>query len=373
MQEGKGGTYYPPFPVLGLASNGKQTFVIAGGGGALAAKEVPNLVQAHRYDEATGKLSAIASLNAQRCSLGSITYSQSTGYWLVSCQSGCKVLVLNEGACTLDEVCEFQTETEGKSPSQNVAVHSPDGQTIATGGTDGIVRFWSWSGSKEQPTMKHACAKNKEVNDLDYNMDGTKLASCDQTGVCRIWDAAGGQELLSISFAGPKKEKLNARGVRFIPPKQDPAERLVLAASGQRGPAYLGVYDMTGAQLATVLVDSKPLTALAVDYQGKYAGVNLATGGKRVYSLPNLKCLKKANNIHELPAPVATMMGEGTFISGSGDYCINILRFKVTSQGSSCSSFLLFVLLLVAVLVVLYMVGKIGIKGAMLGQGGGEL
>lgn len=40
------GTYYPPFPVLGLASDGLEIFMSCGGGGEKAAKEVPNVVQA---------------------------------------------------------------------------------------------------------------------------------------------------------------------------------------------------------------------------------------------------------------------------------------------------------------------------------------
>ncbi|CAE7790065.1 PAC1, partial [Symbiodinium sp. CCMP2456] len=135
-------TYYPPFPVLGLASDGGQIFLSCGGGGATAAKEVPNVVQAHRYDETTGQMSTIASLDTAKSVVVALSYAPALELWLGCVGRGCKVLQLSVEKNTLTEVCEWETEETGKPPSTNVARCSPNGHLVATGGTDGIVRIF---------------------------------------------------------------------------------------------------------------------------------------------------------------------------------------------------------------------------------------
>ncbi|CAK0848141.1 unnamed protein product [Prorocentrum cordatum] len=159
LQAGRSGTYYTPFPVLGLASNGSQIILTSGGGGAAAAKEVPNSVQVHRYDEATGKLNTIAALNTEKQVVHSLTFSPTNGLWLASTKGSCKVLELSESANTLTQVLEWTSDTEGKDVSQNVARWSPSGELSVTGGTDGVLRVWSMQKPPAAPSLKHACEK----------------------------------------------------------------------------------------------------------------------------------------------------------------------------------------------------------------------
>lgn len=378
MQEGKGGTYYPPFPVLGLASDGRQIFLTAGGGGATASKEVPNVVQAHRFDEATGKLSTIGSLGTEKQVVIHLSYAASSGLWLASANASCKVLEFKEAASTLEQVCEWQSELEGKDPSQNVARCSLNGELIATGGTDGVLRIWS-TGAKlrdgQEPTLKQTCPKQKEILDLDFSPDGKFVAACDRSGACRLLDISTGEEKVAIQYdlPGTPKVTLAARAVRFVPNSDQGGVSLVLAASAPRGPAYLGSFTVAGKKLCEVKVDAKPLTALAVDMAGRWVMVNLVTGGKRVYSLPKLKLVKNMKDVHELPAPCAAFIGEGTAVSGSGDRSIHIMRFGRGSGGSFGSTFMYMIAILIVFAVVLSFVIRIGLKGSVLDQGRGEL
>lgn len=370
---GKGGTFYPPFPVLGLASDGKQIFLTGGGGGASASKEVPNVVQAHRYIEATGQLSCIASLSTDKSVVVHISQAAALGLWLATTQAGCKVLELSEQNNTLTQVSEFASETEGKDPQQNVARLSADGRLLATGGTDGIVRIWTVVKKlREEPTLLHATPKAKEVLDLDFSADGKLLASCDRTLACTIWDTATGQQkvVLKYEHAGPPKVDLTIRGIRFFVPAEGAQPQLLVAAAAPRGPACLGIYQLDGKRVKQVKVHQKPLTALSLDAAGKRAAVNLVTGGKKVYSLPGLSCVKSVEAVHELPAPCAAFLGEATVVSGSGDRSINLMCF---ARGPLCG-FTLFtmILVLLTLLVVAFLSLRIGIKGALL-QGGAEL
>lgn len=368
LKAGKGGTYYPPFPVLGLAGDGNQIFLTGGGGGSMASKEVPNVVQAHRYIEATGQLSTIASINTSKSVVVYISHAAALGLWLASAQASCKVLQLSEEANTLEQVAEFQTELEGKDPSQNVARCCPRGELLATGGTDGVVRIWRVVKKlREDPTLLHSGAKGKEVLDVDFSADGKLLASCDRSGACRIFDTSSGAETVVIKYdhAGPPKAELAIRGVRFFAAAQPGAPPLLLiAAAAPRGPACLGVFSTDGKRMKQVVVDKKPLTALGMNAKGNLAAVNLVTGGKRIYSLPALRLVRGSENAHELPAPCVAFIGESTAVSGSGDRSINLFNY---SRGSICGSTIVYVLMLMLIFaIVAFLVLRIGMKAALL-------
>lgn len=141
--------------------------------------------------------------------------------------------------------------------------------------------------------------------------------------------------------------------------------------SAPRGPACLAIYNADGNVVKDVKVHDKPLTAIAVDKTGQTVCVNLVTGGKRLYSLPNMRCLKKAENVHDLPAPCAVFV-DSTAVSGSGDRSINLLSCKKSPGGGGTSC--LYLLLLVAVMVAAcFLIMRIGMKGAVLMDSPGEL
>eukprot|EP00933_Yihiella_yeosuensis_P004451 TRINITY_DN108818_c0_g1_i1.p1 TRINITY_DN108818_c0_g1~~TRINITY_DN108818_c0_g1_i1.p1 ORF type:complete len:376 (-),score=79.10 TRINITY_DN108818_c0_g1_i1:102-1229(-) len=369
LQAGKGGTFYTPFPVLGLASHG-DIFLTGGGGGSTASKEVPNTVQAHRYDEETHKLNCIAALNTEKQVVVGITYSSAKDLWFASLGPGTKVLKLSVEENTLEEVVSWTTETEGKFPCQNVARCSPDGEVVATGGSDGVVKIYKAGKLREEPTLLHTCAKNKEVNEIDFDSTSKLVASCDDSGACRLWDVSTGEQKVCISYqhAGAN---LNVKIARFIPALTEGGpELLVTTMSAPRGPGCLGLYGTDGKLIKEVKVDAKPMTCLAVDSSGRRACLNMVTGGKRIYDLASLSCIKKVENCHELPAPCGAFIGEATAISGSGD---RTLHFMDTKKQSMMGGALLYMLaLLLTALIVAFMALRIGVKGAALGQGQGN-
>ncbi|CAJ1450855.1 unnamed protein product [Effrenium voratum] len=317
MKEGKNGTFYPPFPVLGMASDG-SVFVSCGGGGEKAAKEVPNVVQAHRYDEQTGQMSTIASLDTGKSVVVALTFAGGA-LWLGSSGAGCKVLTLSVEKNTIMQLCEWTSEVEGKGPSQNISRLSPSGEIVACGGTDGVVRMYEAGKLDCEPPLKHKCAKNDEVLDLDFS------------------------------------------------PGQ---QQFIAAMSAPRGPACLALYNGDGSVVKQAKLDEKPLTAIALDTSAQMVAVNFVTGGKRVYSVPALRCLKKIENVHDLPAPCAAFVG-CTAVSGSGDRSIHLLSCKKGSSagGFTCGSCLYLLLLVLVMAIVAFLLMRIGMKGAILSEG----
>merc|ERR1719382_1411408 len=154
--------------------------------------------------------------------------------------------------------------------------------------------------------------------------------------------------------------------VRFpaaSPPPTVPT--LVVCASGARGPSYIGLFGADGVPLAKVKIDKLPVTSLALDSSGKFAGVKI------VYSLPGLRNVARSKEVHELPAPCNAMLGQGTLVSGSGDYAVHFLRFGAGGGGGVSFLYVLFVL--TAIVGIFYMIVHIGMKEASLPKGAGEL
>jgi len=167
----------------------RSTFLCAGGGGSGNTKEKPNLVHAQLYEESTGKLSTIAALNTEKSVVYHIAYSASTGLWLASAKSSCKVFSLDAGQNTLTELCEFQTEENGqeKDRFQNFAKYSPDGSVIVTGGTDGILKLWKAGKPNEAPELQTKSQPSKELMKL-FNIVRSVLsktkAAANRYGAC---------------------------------------------------------------------------------------------------------------------------------------------------------------------------------------------
>eukprot|EP00429_Kryptoperidinium_foliaceum_P067774 CAMPEP_0176054136 /NCGR_PEP_ID=MMETSP0120_2-20121206/26933_1 /TAXON_ID=160619 /ORGANISM="Kryptoperidinium foliaceum, Strain CCMP 1326" /LENGTH=374 /DNA_ID=CAMNT_0017387599 /DNA_START=31 /DNA_END=1155 /DNA_ORIENTATION=+ len=370
-QAGKGGTYYVPFPVLALASNGGDIFLAAGGGGSTANKEVPNVVHAHRFDEATGKLNTIAALNTEKALVVSLTYSPTTDLWLASSRTGCKVLSLNVAENTLTQLCEWASEEAGKEPEQNIAKFSPDGKLIVTGGTDGQVKLWKADALPAAPSLLRLCgSKTKEILDADFSADSKYLAVCDDTGDCRLWEVAkeepeDGQKLQYQSKH--VKGKAFIKLVRFLP-TADGKWTLVMCASGGRGPAVVGLFAQDGTKLSEVMADKQPLKSIAVDIERDRCLVGLMSGAKAVYSLPKLSLLKKTKEVHSLPAQRVAWVGE-TAISGSGDRDFHLLKVGGSARSALCYVLIFFLMFAIMSLMVL----RIGTKGAALGQGKSDL
>lgn len=70
--------------------------------------------------------------------------------------------------------------------------YAPDGNLLATGGSDGFIRVWDLrTGGLAIPALPHA----GPLRVVHFSPDGSKLLSVDMTGQARVWKVAGGQPL----------------------------------------------------------------------------------------------------------------------------------------------------------------------------------
>lgn len=356
LQEGRAGTYYTPFPVLGVASDG-DIFLTAGGGGASASKEVPNVVQAHRYNEKTKKLSTITSYNTDKTVVMHLSHCPFWGLWLASAGSKSMVLALDTKASTLKSVNEWQTEF-GKDPTQTVARFSGSGDICGTGGSDGVLKIWQVENPRKEPSLTHSCKYVNEILDLDFSLDGSVIAACDKS-VAQLWSTTTGDKVATLAI--PKEKKVGPRKLRFVPNTRGIDPILLVALCGPRGPAIMGLFNVSGTMIRqTIVHKTMPISAMAVDQPGKRIVVNSVDGDKLIYSVEGLRCIKKVKGAHDLPASDVTFVGENTAASGSGDRSLNLIDAR--GGGSSPLQFVFLIGLLFAMLFLLHWMGFVNLQ-----------
>ncbi len=120
-----------------------------------------------------------------------------------------------------------------------VVALSPDGQTLASAGSDKVVRLWNAATLKPKLSLEgHA----GQVYGLSFHNSGNLLASAGWDGVVRLWDVASGQ--LRHSWEGHSGDiwviAFSPDGSRLATGGQDGTVKLWDAASGKCLATFLG-------------------------------------------------------------------------------------------------------------------------------------
>jgi eukaryotic-like serine/threonine-protein kinase len=127
--------------------------------------------------------------------------------------------------------------------------YSPDGQTLASAGDDGVIRFWDAITGQERGQLK---GHTGVVSAIAYAPGGKALASAGADGTVRLWDSATGDALGALwtetnslsTMAFSPDGKLLAAGTAKLPTgKRFPSTRYAPPADGMQ--SHITVFDLS--------------------------------------------------------------------------------------------------------------------------------
>ena len=120
----------------------------------------------------------------------------------------------------------------GHAKSVDAVTFAPEGDRIASAGTDGTVAVWDTLTGRRLLLLTQGSA----VSALAFTPDGRRLASASFGGELRIWDAEEGRELLALPLhEGPLRSlTFSWDGERLLSAGADGAIRLTRSESGER-------------------------------------------------------------------------------------------------------------------------------------------
>ncbi|XP_039278992.1 prolactin regulatory element-binding protein [Nilaparvata lugens] len=239
-----------------------------------------------------------------------------------------------------------QSDFSKEEPLQRVVRISLDGNLMATGGTDGVVRLWEFPSMKPKFSME---AHAKEIDDLDFSPDNKSLASISKDGQAFTWCCKTGKKYQILSWTTPNGNKYLYKRCRYGIVEEDRTRcRLFtlanpVARTGKQL-SYIQMWDPVTGELKKSSLIEESLSALAVRDDGRFAAVGtMFSGSVFLYIAFSLQRVMTVNNAHSmfvtglefLPAlcdnqPSITTLSEAAVISISVDnkICIHSLPFR---------------------------------------------
>ena len=114
---------------------------------------------------------------------------------------------------------------------------SPDGNRLASAGSDGTVKLWNAASAKELFTFK---GHPETVASLAFSPDGNRLLSVSQDATVMVWDAATGQAILTLDAHndGSVQAALSPDGTRLVSAGFDGTVMVRDAATGTETLAF---------------------------------------------------------------------------------------------------------------------------------------
>ncbi|XP_023166167.1 prolactin regulatory element-binding protein [Drosophila hydei] len=166
-------------------------------------------------------------------------------------------------------------------PLQRVVRISGNGQLMATGGTDGQLRIWTFP---QIQLITELAAHTKEIDDLDFSPDSKYIVSISKDAQGIVWDLSTGKQQYKLQWQTPEGAKYLFKRCRYgtVEAHKDNYRLYTIAnplgkVGKQRG--YLQQWDCTSGQLRAAVPIDESLSSLAVRDDGRFVAVGTMFSG----------------------------------------------------------------------------------------------
>ncbi|MEK6299117.1 MAG: protein kinase [Acidobacteriota bacterium] len=155
---------------------------------------------------------------------------------------------------------------EGHSAGVWTAAFSPDGETLATGDTNGIVKLWNTASQRLLATFN---AHSARVSSLMFSPDGRLLATGSYDATAKLWDAGTGELVLTLPT-----HRVRISAVAFAP------DGLTVATGSLDGTATL-----TGRAPMAITGNVRGIASMAFSPNGLMLAIGAADGTVRLWDV----------------------------------------------------------------------------------------
>jgi WD40 repeat protein len=206
----------------------------------------------------------------------------------------------------------------GKSDLVSSVAFSSDGKLIGGGSLQGFI--YVWNASSYNKTIKSAAQHTGAVNQVVFAPDGKTIASAGTDKRVRVWDVANGKQLAAMGLA------VSVEAIAFSP------DGKAIAAGGKD--SVIRIWDTTGKEIASLSQGS--ITSLAFSPDGRNLIAADSLGTIKIWDVIEKKEMASWS-AHTGGVNGVTVSANGQLIaSGGGDGVVKVWNL---ANGKEINSF----------------------------------
>ncbi|CAD8055840.1 unnamed protein product [Paramecium sonneborni] len=267
-----------------------------------------------------------------------------TGLIVGNSDDKCVILKVEDKKISL--ITKFQTDRAAKEPCQNDGLFNYQGDSLATGGEDGILKVWN-----KDYQLKYTVDMKGKIQSLDYHISNGMLIVATDNEECKILKE--NHVLHKLDISSNNIHKLQFHSAIF----SLDGTTIFTFKNPMRGASYMTSWRIENDNikpLKTIKVHGHPVVSNCQSKDGMFIGIGCSDGTVKIINSRKLdvECSKLA---HELPCTALCFTPDSRFIiSGSVDAKYHFLQ-NTRPQGmfSLLSKFWLFGMLLAYLFIVI--------------------
>ncbi|PRP82502.1 hypothetical protein PROFUN_10072 [Planoprotostelium fungivorum] len=241
------------------------------------------------------------------------------------------------GKLDIENSKKFQTDflPDVRDRQQKTLSYSPEGDKIATGGSDGTLRVWN-SGSHTQ-LKEYKTEKSTELKDVSFSPTGSHIVSVQDTHI-QLWDVEKTDAPVWILEKDAKESRAIFKNAKWAVDGKGDTILFVNKSIPRKESSILkfvfpgGLKDLKKPKLVKKVRTSSEeiMTSLAVDTAGQFVGVGGSEGTTISYN-QHLQKMNEVKKTHNWFVSEVSFSGDGKYlISVSGDYHCNATEVRET-------------------------------------------